>query len=121
MRFDAAKYPSVSWDAMTFVTGTGDVHEVPLLPHATVVSGAETPDGEPAEVGLQYAPPELPRDPLYGCHDRRALSTRRQAFSILIQELRAGSPRPDAPKAGKGAGGVSTRNVSCGVSAGFCL
>src|SRR5713101_2709781 len=24
MRFDAAKFPSVSWDAMTFVTGAGD-------------------------------------------------------------------------------------------------
>ena len=42
MRFDAAKYPSVSWDAMTFVTGKGDVHEVRLLGHATVVSGGET-------------------------------------------------------------------------------
>jgi hypothetical protein len=29
---------------MTFVTGKGDVHEVPLLPHASVVSGGETPD-----------------------------------------------------------------------------
>ena len=43
MRLDAAKYPSVSWDAMTFVTGKGDVHEVPLLDHATVVCGGETP------------------------------------------------------------------------------
>jgi len=43
MRFDAAKYPSVAWDAMTFVTGKGDVHEVTLLPHASVVSGSETP------------------------------------------------------------------------------
>ncbi len=43
IRLDAAKYPSVSWDAMTFVTGKGDVHEVPLLSHASVVSGAETP------------------------------------------------------------------------------
>ena len=43
IRLDAAKYPSVSWDAMTFVTGKGDVHEVPLLSHATAVSGAETP------------------------------------------------------------------------------
>ena len=42
MRFDAAKYPSVSWDAMTFVTGAGDIHEVRLLDHATVVSGSET-------------------------------------------------------------------------------
>ena len=42
MRFDAAKYPSVSWYAMTFVTGAGDIHEVRLLDHATVVSGSET-------------------------------------------------------------------------------
>ncbi len=42
IRFDAAKFPSVSWDAMTFVTGAGDIHEVRLLDHATVVSGSET-------------------------------------------------------------------------------
>jgi len=41
--FDAAKYPSVSWDAMTFVCGAGDIHEVKLLDHATVISGSETP------------------------------------------------------------------------------
>jgi hypothetical protein len=43
MRFDAARYPSVAWDAMTFVTGRGDVHEVQMLPHASVLSGSETP------------------------------------------------------------------------------
>jgi hypothetical protein len=42
MRCDAAKFPSVSWDAMTFVTGMGDTHEVRLLDHATVVSGSES-------------------------------------------------------------------------------
>src|SRR6266849_2553044 len=42
IRVDAAKFPSVSWDAMTFVTGAGDIHEVRLLDHATVVSGSET-------------------------------------------------------------------------------
>ena len=42
MRFDAAKFPSVSWDAMTFVTGVGDTHDVRLLDYATVVSGSET-------------------------------------------------------------------------------
>lgn len=26
MLFDTTKYPSVCWDAMTFVTGKGDVH-----------------------------------------------------------------------------------------------
>ena len=46
MRLDAAKFPSVSWDAMTFVCGTGgpnDLYEVRLLNHATVVSSGETP------------------------------------------------------------------------------
>lgn len=41
-RLDAAKSSSVSWDAMTFVTGTGDTHDVRLLDHATVVSRNET-------------------------------------------------------------------------------
>jgi hypothetical protein len=44
MRLDAAKFPSVSWDAMTFVCGGGgpnDIYEVRLLDHATVVSGRE--------------------------------------------------------------------------------
>ena len=46
MRFDAAKYPSVSWDSMTFVCGAGtpaEIHEVRLLDHATVIGGGETP------------------------------------------------------------------------------
>lgn len=43
MRFDAPKFPSVSWDAITFVTGAGDLHEVKILPHATAISGSETP------------------------------------------------------------------------------
>jgi hypothetical protein len=43
MRFDAPKYPSVSWDSITFVTGAGDIHEVRLLDHATPIGGAETP------------------------------------------------------------------------------
>ncbi len=43
MRLDTAKYPSVSWDAMTFVCGKGAIHEVKLLNYAAVVSGGETP------------------------------------------------------------------------------
>jgi hypothetical protein len=43
MRLDAAKYPSVSWDSMTFVCGKGEIQEVKLLSYATVVSGGETP------------------------------------------------------------------------------
>ncbi|MBK5292805.1 MAG: hypothetical protein JJE04_14170 [Acidobacteriia bacterium] len=46
MRLDSAKFPSVSWDAMTFVCGAGGpngLYEVRLLNHATVVSGGETP------------------------------------------------------------------------------
>jgi hypothetical protein len=31
VRLDAAKYPSVSWDAITFVCGAGDIYEVRLL------------------------------------------------------------------------------------------
>ena len=43
MRLDAAKYPSVSWDSMTFECGVGgaaNTYEVRLLDHATVVSGS---------------------------------------------------------------------------------
>jgi len=43
MRLDAAKYPSVSWDAMTFVCGAGDLYDVRLLDHATALAGGETP------------------------------------------------------------------------------
>lgn len=46
MRVDAAKFPSVYWDAMTFVCGAGDpndIYEVRLHDHVTVVSGGETP------------------------------------------------------------------------------
>ena len=46
MRLDAAKYPSVSWDSITFECGVGgaaNTYEVRLLDHATVVSGGETP------------------------------------------------------------------------------
>jgi hypothetical protein len=43
MRFDAAKYPSVSWDALTFVCGKGEMYQVRLLDHASVISGSETP------------------------------------------------------------------------------
>ena len=43
MCMDTAKYPSVSWDAMTFVCGKGAIHEVKLLNYAAVVSGGETP------------------------------------------------------------------------------
>jgi hypothetical protein len=58
MRLDGAKYPSVSWDAMTFVCGKGDVgevHEVKLLSYATVVSGCETPASVRVEASGQYA------------------------------------------------------------------
>ena len=44
MRLDAAKYPSVSWDAVSFICGAaGDVYEVRLLDYATLLSGGETP------------------------------------------------------------------------------
>ncbi len=50
MRFDAAKFPSVSWGAMTFVNGAGDIHEVRLRAHATVVSGSETAATVPIDI-----------------------------------------------------------------------
>lgn len=40
---DANKYPSVSWDSVTFVCGAGDIYEVRLLDHATAIAGNETP------------------------------------------------------------------------------
>ena len=46
MRLDAAKYPSVSWDSLTFECGVGgaaNTYEVRLLDYATVASGGETP------------------------------------------------------------------------------
>ncbi len=58
MRFDAAKYPSVAWDAITFVCGVGGVentYEVPLLAHATVLSGGEMPAS--ATVDIEGAEP----------------------------------------------------------------
>lgn len=38
MRLDAAKYPSVSWDSMTFMfgEGAGQVHEVKLFNYAAL-------------------------------------------------------------------------------------
>jgi hypothetical protein len=42
IRLDTAKFPSITWDAMTSVTGSGDSHDVRQLDHATVVSGSET-------------------------------------------------------------------------------
>jgi hypothetical protein len=53
MRFDAPKYPSVSWDSITFVTGAGDIHEVKLLDHAAVISGSETPASLQLELSAQ--------------------------------------------------------------------
>ena len=58
MRLDAAKYPSVSWDSMTFVCGkggAGEIHEVKLLSYATVVSGGETPASVSVEASGKYA------------------------------------------------------------------
>ena len=58
MRLDAAKYPSVSWDSMTFVCGkggAGEIHEVKLLSYATVVSGGETAARVSIEASGDYA------------------------------------------------------------------
>ena len=57
MRFDAPKYPSVSWDSITFVTGAGDIHEVKLLDQAAAISGTETPAGLQLDIAAE-APAE---------------------------------------------------------------
>jgi hypothetical protein len=61
MRFDANKYASVAWDAVTFVCGAGDLYEVRLLEHAAATVGGETPatcrveaDGIWPSGGLDY-------------------------------------------------------------------
>jgi hypothetical protein len=61
MRFDANKYPSVSWDSVTFVCGAGDIYEVRLLDHATAVAGSETPASCPPDVtSIRSRLPSLP-------------------------------------------------------------
>ncbi|MGE5486338.1 MAG: hypothetical protein ACM3ZB_00785, partial [bacterium] len=57
MRLDATKYPSVSWDAMTFVCGAGDLYDVKLLDHAAVLAGAEAP--ATAQVDLAAEAPKF--------------------------------------------------------------
>jgi hypothetical protein len=37
------KYPSVGWDKLTITTGSGDIYEVPLMAHGSVLSGGFTP------------------------------------------------------------------------------
>ncbi len=59
MSLDAAKFPSVSWDAMTFVCAVGgpnDLYEVRLLDHATVVSGGETAASCQFDAGVGHPP-----------------------------------------------------------------
>ncbi len=53
MCLDTAKYPSVSWNSMTFVCGKGDIYEVKLLNYASVVSGGETPASVSFEVTIR--------------------------------------------------------------------
>jgi len=43
VRPDCVKYPSVGWDKLTIATGNGDIYEVPLMAHCSVLSGGFTP------------------------------------------------------------------------------
>ncbi|MBS1876639.1 MAG: hypothetical protein JSU00_25715 [Acidobacteria bacterium] len=43
VRPDCVKYPSVGWDKLTITTGNGDIYEVPLMAHCSVLSGGFTP------------------------------------------------------------------------------
>ena len=64
MRLDAAKFASVSWDAMCFECGVGgqeNIYQVRLLDHATAIGGGETPatvridmTGEEPATGLDW-------------------------------------------------------------------
>jgi len=43
VRPDCVRYASVGWDKLTITTGAGDIYEVPLMNHATVVAGGYAP------------------------------------------------------------------------------
>jgi hypothetical protein len=43
VRPDCVRYASVGWDKLTITTGNGDIYEVPVMSHASVVSGGVTP------------------------------------------------------------------------------
>jgi hypothetical protein len=42
-RPDCVRYASVGWDKLTITTGAGNIYEVPLMNHATVVGGGYAP------------------------------------------------------------------------------
>jgi hypothetical protein len=68
VRPDCVRYASVGWDKLTITTGAGDIYEVPLMPHAAVVSG-------------DYAPGSFG----FSLHDRDAAT---------LDELLVGKPTP---------------------------
>ncbi|MEB2363790.1 MAG: hypothetical protein OZ929_20815 [Bryobacterales bacterium] len=43
VRPDCVRYASVGWDKLTIKTGAGDIYEVPVMHHASVVCGGITP------------------------------------------------------------------------------
>jgi hypothetical protein len=43
VRPDCVRYASVGWDKLTISTGAGDLYEVPVMSHASVVSGGMIP------------------------------------------------------------------------------
>jgi hypothetical protein len=45
VRPDCVRYASVGWDKLTITTGADDIYEVPLMQHASVVSGDYAPGG----------------------------------------------------------------------------
>ena len=68
VRPDCVRYASVGWDNLTITIGNGDIHEVPLMQHAAVVSG-------------DYAPGSFG----FSLHDREAAT---------LDELLVGQPTP---------------------------
>ena len=68
VRPDCVRYASVGWDKLTITTGAGDIYEVPLMQHASIVTG----DFAPGHFG-------------FSLHDRNAAT---------LDELLVGEPTP---------------------------
>jgi hypothetical protein len=84
MRLDAAKYPSVSWDAVTFICGAGtpqDTYEVRLLDYAKAIGGDEMP----ARCGMEVSGREI----LDGGIDWLHLFFRDTRFTVTSTDCRA--------------------------------
>jgi hypothetical protein len=111
-RFDAPKYPSVSWDAITFVTGAGDVHEVPILAHATIISGSETPANLQLDLSAEAHGREGPVVPKRPPACRGRLPRRLKRSACGLAGLRSSRPQHahSSPPGSTGSGPLFRRS-----------